>query len=787
MGWHPYRTSYSMKTSFFALVTALTFAAPALAEEPDAPAADETGAPASILVVGQRDAPIEIEPRGLAVSLGQEQFAAINAFNTEDLMKYAPNFFVRKRYSGDSNGVPGFRGTHSTQSARTLVMVDGFAVSNFLGNSFGFAPKWGIVGPGEVEQFDIVYGPYSSRYVGNSMGGIINITTRDPKETEAFATVQGMVQPYDQFSTHDSYWGGSAEAGIGLKQKDGPWSVRLTGRFFRNTGHPMSFLGLTPVTGTGGTEVTGAVTDPEHVRATAAGTGIPGAPGNASNPYFAAQSPARITQQQAKLKVGYDNGSLAGQFLFAFWHNEDSQTAPDCYLSDPAGNIVCEGRVRIGAQSYTASGVTFSKTLRDEFLTGLKLAAPLAENTTARLAISTYQVLRSDGFTSNSYSTGQSNAAGTLAEQGPTGWWTGDLTIENKTDSRELAIGLTANAYRTDQKRHTLANWTSANGKTFTTQTFGKTRQLSAWAEGRLFLDALTITAGARYDNWRAYDGGLTRLGTGALAGQQVSNRYAARISDSVDPSLSFEYALADNTSLQLSLAMATRYPTVGELFQGSLNGDGTFNVNSFDPNLNPEKSKDANFLIGHDFGWLKLTGSAFYQRVRNTIFSFTGFNQNGITTSNFKNIDLTRQYGLELIAETRDWPVEGMDIDLNGAWIDSKTLSNPSNTLAEGVQFPRIPRWRVNGNLRYALTQTVQASIGMRYASRPNTDLFGLQRGDTFGFTSELFALDAKVNWDVTGQFRVSAGVDNITNDRAWVFHPYPQRTFLVEAGWKL
>ncbi|CAH0496957.1 TonB-dependent receptor [Novosphingobium sp. CECT 9465] len=775
-----------MKTSFFALATALTFAAPAFAEETDAPATD-SGAPASILVVGQREAPIEIEPRGLAVSLGQEQFAAINAFNTEDLMKYAPNFFVRKRYSGDSNGVPGFRGTHSTQSARTLVMVDGFAVSNFLGNSFGFAPKWGIVGPGEVEQFDIVYGPYSSRYVGNSMGGIINITTRDPKETEGFATVQGMVQPYDQFSTQNDYWGGSAEAGIGLKQKDGPWSVRLTGRFFRNTGHPMTFLGLTPVTGTGGTEVTGAVVDPEHVRATAAGTGIPGAPGNASNPYFAAQSPAKITQQQAKLKVGYDNGDLTGQFLFAFWHNEDSQTAPDCYLRDAAGNVVCEGRVRIGAQSYTASGANFSRTLRDEFLTGLKLAAPLAENTTARLAVSTYQVLRSDGFTSNGYVTGQNNGAGTLAEQGPTGWWTGDLTIENKTDRRELAIGFTANAYRTDQTRYTLANWTSVTGKAFTTQTFGKTRQLSAWAEGRMFLDALTVTAGVRYDNWRAYDGGLTRLGTGALVGQQVSNRYAARTDDSVDPSLSFEYRLADNTSLQLSLAMATRYPTVGELFQGSLNGDGTFNVNSFDPNLKPEKSKDANFLIGHDFGWLKLTGSAFYQRVRNTIFSFTGFNQNGITTSNFKNIDLTRQYGFELIAETRDWPVEGMDIDLNGAWIDSKTLSNPSNTLAEGVQFPRIPRWRINGNLRYALTQTVQASIGMRYASRPNTDLFGLQRGDTFGFTSELFALDAKVNWNVTDQFRVSAGVDNITNDRAWVFHPYPQRTFLVEAGWKL
>lgn len=775
----------AMKSSLIALGLALSFAAPARAQDTAIPDAD-TPEP-SILVVGQREAPIEITPRGLAVSLGAEQLGAVNAFNTEDLIKYAPDFFVRKRYAGDSNGVPGFRGTHSTQSARTLVMVDGFVVSNFLGNSFSFAPKWGVVGPGEVKQFDVVYGPYSSRYVGNAMGGIVNITTRDPDRTEAFATVQGLVQPYRQFATRDDYYGLSAETGVGLKQKDGPWSLRLTGRYFRNTGQPMTFLGLNPVAGTGGTPVTGAVVDPEHVRAAAAGTGIPGAPGTASNPYFAAQSPARITQEQAKLKIGYDDGQVTGQFLFAFWHNEDSQTAPDCYLRDAAGQAVCEGRVSIGGQSYTASGANWSRTLRDEYLAGLKLAAPIAANTTARLAISTYQVPRTDTFTSNGYAAGKTNGAGNLAAQGPTGWWTGDLTLENKTSRRMLALGLTANAYRTDQTRYNLGDWTSAAGKTFASRTFGKTRQLSAWSEAQVFLDALTVALGARYDNWRAYDGGLARLGTGPLAGQSVSNAYAPRSSDGVTGSLSFEYRLGGGTSLQLSLAMATRYPTVGELFQGSLNGDGSFNPDSFDPALRPERSKDANLLVAHDFGRVKLIGSAFFQRVNNTIFSFVGFNQNGVTTSSFKNIDLTRQFGFEGIAETHDWPIKGMNIDFNAAYIDSRTLRNAAAPAAEGVQFPRIPKWRINANMRYDLTDKLQGAIGMRYASRPNTDLFGLQRGDTFGFTSELFALDLRLNWQLTGMLRVSAGIDNLTNDRAWVFHPYPQRTFLLEAGWRL
>ncbi len=160
------------------VITVLIFSCPAIGDEAvlqlaATPTTLTKNTVEEMLVVGQKEAPITVEPRGLAVSLGEEHFAATNAINVEDLMKYAPNFFVRKRYIGDANGVPGFRGTHSSQSARSMVLVDGFVVPNYLGNSFGFPPKWGVVSPGEVQQFDIVYGPYSSRYQGNSMGGFM--------------------------------------------------------------------------------------------------------------------------------------------------------------------------------------------------------------------------------------------------------------------------------------------------------------------------------------------------------------------------------------------------------------------------------------------------------------------------------------------------------------------------------------------------------------------------------------------------------------------------------------
>ena len=254
-----------------------------------------------------------------------------------------------------------------------------------------------------------------------------------------------------------------------------------------------------------------------------------------------------------------------------------------------------------------------------------------------------------------------------------------------------------------------------------------------------------------------------------------------------ISPKLALKRTLGNGWAAELSLAAATRFPTVGELFQGALNSDGTFNEGSFDPNLKPEKSRDANLLLRKRLGPVIVTGSLFYQRIRDAIFSYVGINQAGASTSSFKNIDVTRQYGAELIAETRDWPLPGLDVDANAAWIDAKTVLNRADRASEGVQFPRIPSWRLNGNLRWRVLPRLQGVVGVRYASRPNTDLDGLQRGDAYGYTSEMVALDLKANVELGETLRVSAGVNNLTNDRAWVFHPYPQRTFLIEAGVKL
>jgi len=760
--------------ALFALAAAsLPFAAQAEENQPVELAALDT-----ILVVGQQDAPITIEPRGLSVSLGEEQFEGINAYNVEDLMKYAPDFFVRKRFIGDNNAVAGFRGTHSTQSARSLVMVDGFNISNLLGNSFSFPPKWGIIGPGEVKQFDVVYGPYSARYMGNSMGGIINITTRDPEGTEAFGKVQGISQHYRQYGTDDDHWGWSAEGGFGLKQENGPLTLRVSARRLRNEGQTQQFYSLVATgNAAGAIPVTGAVADTRNP--------------NAVKPlYFGDYSAVDTTQDQLRAKLIVDGGDVRLSALVTYWWNTEDETHPTTYLRNAAGAPVYGGtggsvKVLQDGKAYVANGSNLTLRSKREWLGGVGAEADLAPGWTAKLNLSTVRTDDQRVRTSNGYANGVANAAGTLTLTGPTGWYTGDFVAEGDLGAHQLALGANAHLYETDQTQFATTNWRAATGQSFNNRTFGKSWQIGLYAEDEIALsDALSLTAGIRADFWRAFDGGVERLGSG---GAVVGQLYDSRSESAVSPTLSATWRLAPDWSAGLSLAMATRFPTVGELFQGALNGDGTFNPASFDPNLKPEKSRDANLVIRHDMGPVTLTGSAFWQRVEDTLFRFSGVTDQGVSTSRNFNIDRTRQYGLELIAETRDWPVDGMDIEGNVAWIDSEVTRNEANPATVGRQFPRIPRWRLNGNVRYRPADKLLLSVGARYASRPNTNLENDLRGDTYGFTSELFALDARISYDLTERLTLSAGADNITNDKAWVYHPYPQRTFLVEAGWRL
>lgn len=763
-----------MKTSLIAVATALLIPSAVHANT-----ADEANEAATIIVVGQNQAPVTVVPRGLAVSLNQENFDAINAINVEDLMKYTPNFFVRKRFAGDDNAVVAMRGANTVQSARTIVMVDGFVVSNFLGNRFDFPPKWNVVGPAEVRQFDIVYGPYSARYGGNSMGGVISVTTQEPREGfSATGTVQAMLMPFQEYGFDQTFRGYSVEGALGYKQKDGPWSVRASFRHFENTGQSMTYNLLQKGTGPAVATVDGAYVDPRLVRPA-------GLAANAQTAVFGAASPVDVGQDQARLRIGYETaGGWQITALGVLWQTRQNLTDPRSWLVDTTTRQpVYQGNVSYNGVVYNASGLTFSTSRRTEYLAGIKLAGPLAGWDVA-LNLSRFWIDKQDARSSNDYATGAASGAGRQTLANNPGWYTGALSIERQLGAHKLAVGADANLYETSSDTYRTSNWKTAAGATYANSSYGKTSLWGLWLEDAVDLGGeVVLTGGLRYDRWRAFSGGI---GT-SVAGTRIDARFASRSDDAISPKISLQGKLPGDVEAQLSLGLATRFPTVGELFQGSQDVAGNLIATSFNPFLKPEKSYDASLLLRRAFGPVRATASLFLQDVKDAVYSFQGTLPDNTLFSGYQNVDKVRQYGVELILEGHDLLLKGLDMDANLAWMSARTRRNVADPRAVGVQFPRIPEWRANGNIRYRLAEPVRASVGWRYGSRPNSDLLGQQRGRAYGYQSDYLLFDTRLSYALTPQFELSAGIDNLFNFHAYVAHPLPQRTFVVDLKAKL
>jgi iron complex outermembrane receptor protein len=149
-----------------------------------------------VVVNGERPSSLPIEiPTTLERITGEQIARSINATDSEDALKYFPSLNVRKRFIGDyDHAVLATRASGTGNSARSLVFADGILLSNLLGNGASYTPRWGLVTPEEIDRVDVLYGPFSAAYSGNSAGAVVDFITRMPKAFEAHVKLQGFTQ-----------------------------------------------------------------------------------------------------------------------------------------------------------------------------------------------------------------------------------------------------------------------------------------------------------------------------------------------------------------------------------------------------------------------------------------------------------------------------------------------------------------------------------------------------------------------------------------------------------------
>src|SRR4051812_42799121 len=130
----------------------------------------------------------------------------VNAINVEDQLKYLPNVLVRKRHIGDTQAPMTTRTSGVGSSARSVIYVDGVLISALIANNNTIgSPRWGMAPAEAIDRIEILYGPFSAAYPGNSVGAAVEITTLMPREFEGSIKALGSLQHFSLYSTKDDY------------------------------------------------------------------------------------------------------------------------------------------------------------------------------------------------------------------------------------------------------------------------------------------------------------------------------------------------------------------------------------------------------------------------------------------------------------------------------------------------------------------------------------------------------------------------------------------------------
>jgi iron complex outermembrane receptor protein len=727
----------------------------------------------TVIVTGNRPTSLPTQiPTTIETITGEEIARGINASDAEDALKYLPSLLVRKRYIGDYNhAVLSTRASGTGNSARSAVYADGILLSNYLGNGATFAPRWGMVSPEEIERVDVLYGPFSAAYGGNSVGAVVDYVTRMPAHFEAHAKLSASWQPFSLYGTDETYHG--KQGSIALGNREGRWSWYLDASRLDSDGQPLSFPTRYPAAAlsTAGTPVTGAVPGQDRT----------------GRDWLILGAATRYHTEQAhlKAKLAYDfSPALRATYVFGLWDN-DAQGRPQTYLLDAAGQPVYGGTVNIGGRAYTLAPNDFNQSNESlhHLMHGLTVKSSTHGEFDWELAASLYDydkdILRAPTAALPAASAG---GPGRIVDQHGTGWHTwsakGVWRPAGPRGAHIAEFGLQQEAYKLRSIENATADWLNGAAGARNQAFRGRTGIDALYAQDTWkFAPRWKTVLGLRYERWEARDGQTSNASTTVLHGSREENH--------LSPKAALAFQANDDWVLKASLGRAVRMPTVSELYQGGINAAGTL-INN-DPNLKPEKSWTGELTAEHtlDTGLLRLT--AFGERTRDALYSQT----NVLVTpnvTNVQNVDRIRTKGLELAYTAADVAVKGLDLNASLTWTDSKIERNDKFPASVGKWQPRIPEWRASGQATWRAGDRLSATLAARYSGRQYSTL---DNSDPNGFAyqgaSKYFTTDLRVVYRIDRQWEAALGIDNLNNYRYWNFHPYPQRTWVAELKWNL
>jgi iron complex outermembrane recepter protein len=711
-------------------------AGPALAEDP----------PSDILVTARpQDMTIEASP-ATSVSIDAEAIRTkVNAVTTEDTLKYLPSLIVRKRNFGDTQAPLATRTSGVGSSARSLVYADGALLSALIGNNNSNAsPRWGLVSPQEIASIEVLYGPFSAAYPGNSIGAVVNIVTRMPDRFEASMTAGTAVQSYSLYGAHHTL--PTYQLGGTVGDRFGPLSLFASVDHVESRSQPVVYVTGTAPAGTSGV--------PSRTR-TGAATSVLGAGGLEHQ-----------VQDRFKLKAALDLGpDIRLTYVGAlFLNNVDSRA--ETYLGSAYTSAFSNGVYRFDERHWSHSATLAGHSGRLDW----QLIGTLYDYAHDVQRTPTGLLPAANG-----------GGRGNITRLDGTGWKTldakGAWAIDDAATHR-ISFGAHGDWFRLNSNRYTAAgDWRSDATGTLNQQSKGRTRTTALWAQDAWKLaEPLTLTVGGRYEWWKAYGGRNYSLSPAILADQPTLSAHH------VSPKAALAWAATRHWTVRASFGEAWRFPTVGELYQVV-----TTPVPAVpNPNLKPERALSEELALERRDTHGSFRLSLFNEAIKDALISQSG-PLPGFTPVQFgtyvQNVDRTRARGVELAAQ-RDDVVPRVDLSGSVTYTDATTRRDAIFPAAEGQRLLQVPRWKATLVGTWRPTDRLSLTASGRYASRmygtlDNSDSVG---NVYMGFYKYL-VVDLRADMKVNQRMRFALGVDNLNNDKYFLFHPFPQRTLFAQA----
>ena len=705
--------------------------------------------------------PLSRQDMAPSSDISAEQLQALTITTVEDALKSQPNVIVRKRYVGDPNATLGIRGSNMFQSTRSLVFADGMPLHYHLQTRWSGAPRWSVVAPNELEKLEVIYGPYSAEYAGNAMGGVINLTTKTPQKREISINGALFQQDYDINGRDESLKGGRFFTSYA--DKIGNWSLFGFYNHLENKGQPQSLFASSDSSDENPTVVSGGLRQKDAFGDDVIIYGDSGVVDTSTDLY--------------KLKAVYQNDGFEWRNTIAYEQRENDTTDTRSFLKDANGDTQYGGHyIQNGTPFYaTDSRSRFgdSRQDRNSLWLGTGITAPVSDHWYAKVDISQFSILTDERIrTSRKPSDPAFDGSENIQEFKGSGWQTLDTKLAtdqlfNRADM-SLSTGYHYDLYKL-QINTGRYNPTNNEPQSSQPDSGGDTETQALFSQYQWrFADDWDVNVGVRYEQWRA------------MNGFRKEGQHPDRKEHAWSPKFAVGWQFAPGWSTRYSLAKATRFPIVEELYN---NVDITLTQNIANAELKPEQGIHQNLNLSKQFDRAELSINLFYDRVQDTIFNQRIVNRR----STFLNVEQVNTKGAELTYDIHGLFHPSIDMIFNTSYTDARIARNSYTPESEGKQFPRIPEWQNNLIVTWhALPQVDLNSHVRRVSNSYNT----LDNSDTesnvFGAIDAYTFVDLKANWQVTHQAKLALGIDNLLDEEAYVHHPYPGRTVILEGGYR-